>query len=69
MTLNNPGPEYTAQEYLERIHVQLKARFTGGQLEKGEEGTPHIQFFMNFENSARSAIFKKYDKRIHFTKV
>jgi len=69
LTLNNPGEETLTQEYLERIHVQLKARFTGGQLEKGTEGTVHIQFFMNFEQSTRAAVFKKYDKRIHFEKV
>ena len=38
-------------------------------MEKGEEGTPHIQFFMNFVNATRSSVFKKYDKRIHFTRV
>ncbi len=69
LTLNNPGEHYTTAEYLENIHTVLKARYTGGQLEQGEEGTPHIQFFMNFENSVRAACFKKHDKRIHYEKV
>jgi len=42
LTLNNPTEELTTAEYLERIHNKLKARYTGGQLEQGEEGTPHI---------------------------
>lgn len=69
LTLNNPGEDKTTQEYLDHIHVTLKARYTVGQLEKGEEGTPHIQFFMNFEQSVRAAVFKRYDKNIHFEKV
>ncbi len=69
LTLNNPDEGSTTSEYLERIHAILKARFTGGQLEKGTEGTVHIQFFMNFEKPTRPAVFKRYDKRIHFEKV
>ncbi len=32
-------------------------------------GTPHIQFYMNFSAPCRPSVFKKFDKRIHFTKV
>ncbi len=67
LTLNNP--EDLAQDYLERIHGSLKAVYTVGQLEKGEEGTPHIQFYMNFKAPCRPSVFKKYDKSIHFEKV
>jgi len=41
LTLNNPGDDLT-QDYLERIHLKMKAVYTTGQLEKGAEGTPHI---------------------------
>jgi len=67
LTLNHPEAE--TAEYLENIHTQLKAVYTCGQLEQGEEGTPHIQFYMNFKAPSRPAMFKRYDKRIHFEKV
>jgi len=40
MTLNNPDDD--TRTYLERLHVKSNAVYTCGQLEKGEEGTPHI---------------------------
>lgn len=68
MTLNNPG-DVATQEYLEKIHTELKATYTVGQLESGEEGTPHIQFFMNFPNSIRCSKIKAQDKRLHIETV
>lgn len=52
-TLNNPLLS------LEEIHVLTKAQYTVGQLEKGLNGTPHLQFVQNFENSIRLAHYKK----------
>lgn len=46
-TLNNP--EVDTREYLEKWHTQGKANYVCGQLEKGEEGTVHIQYFVNFK--------------------
>lgn len=40
MTLNNP--DTFAEDYLRSIHERGQAVYTVGQLEKGEEGTPHI---------------------------
>lgn len=40
LTLNNPTTD--PREYLEDIYSTLKAAYVVGQLEKGEEGTPHI---------------------------
>lgn len=40
LTLNNPGVE--CESYLDKIHAELGAVYTCGQLEKGAEGTPHI---------------------------
>lgn len=67
MTLNNPT-EF-GQEYLESIHNQVGAQFTCGQLEKGKEGTLHLQFFMNFAKPVRPAHIKKKDTRLHIEAV
>lgn len=67
MTLNNP--KIFTQEYLETIHKELKAVYTVGQLEKGEQGTPHIQFFMNFNPPIRAARIKKFDQSLHIEAV
>lgn len=52
-TLNNPDIT------LEKVHLLTEARYTIGQLEKGENGTLHLQFFQNFETSVRLAHYKK----------
>lgn len=59
LTLNNPDKS------LEEIHVTSGATYTCGQLEKGEEGTTHLQFFQNFVQPKSLALYKKLDKRIH----
>lgn len=41
-TLNNPKD--APEETLERLHNLSKAVYTVGQLEKGTEGTVHLQF-------------------------
>jgi len=69
LTLNNPTDDDNTAEYLERIHLAMKAKYTVGQLEKGAEGTPHIQFFMNFSNPVRQAAYKRQDKRLHLERV
>jgi len=46
-TLNNP--DVVPHEFLEEIYTRLKANYVCGQLEKGQEGTVHIQFFVNFK--------------------
>lgn len=63
MTLNNPEDE--AEAYLKKMHDTLGAKYTCGQLEKGAEGTPHIQFFMNWKTQVRPAHIKKVDNRLH----
>lgn len=67
MTLNNP--ETMTEDYLKAIHDKLKAVYTCGQLEKGEQGTPHIQFFMNFKEPIRCAAIKKVDSKLHIEVV
>lgn len=63
MTLNNPVE--TAQDYLQAIYTALKAKYCCGQLEKGENGTFHLQFFLNFKDAVRPAHIKKFDSKLH----
>ena len=43
--------DINAEQYLDQIYFKSGARYVVGQLEKGEqEGTLHIQFFVNFDN-------------------
>lgn len=46
-----------------------KARYVVGQLEKGENGTPHIQFFLNFKDKTRVSALKKHCAKAHFETV
>ena len=49
-TLNNPVASDMGL-YLKELHELTGAVYTAGQLEKGlKEGTPHLQFTMNFGN-------------------
>lgn len=59
-TLNNPGVTT-----LEEIHNVTKATYTVGQLEEGEEKTPHLQFYQNFKERIALTAYKKADTRIH----
>lgn len=43
----------------------MKAKYTCGQLEQGENGTIHIQFFANFGKSVRMAAIKKFWNKLH----
>lgn len=57
VTYNNPTED--SRELLEKIHTDLKADYTIGQLEKGEkEGTIHLQFAMYFKSKARLTKFR-----------
>ena len=68
-THNHPPKDLVPQEYLEKWFTAGKARYVNGQLEKGQEGTTHIQFYLNFENPVRLASLKKHDSRAHFEPV
>lgn len=47
-TYNNPEDEDFVIKYLEKWNTEGKAVYVVGQLERGAEGTPHIQFCINF---------------------
>jgi hypothetical protein len=66
-TLNNPT--VPPQEYIELWHTKAKATYVCGQLEKGKEGTPHIQFFINFKQAKRISALKKHCPKAHFEVV
>ena len=59
-TLNNPD-----QISLEMIHNVTGAVYTVGQLEKGENGTIHFQFYQNFNTQIRLAHYKKTLPQAH----
>lgn len=48
-TYNNIEPA-DCESYLERWHTQAKAIYVTGQLEKGAQGTVHLQYFLHFRN-------------------
>ncbi len=72
-TLNNPTdhyPDFDLAQFLEAWKTQAKAVYVTGQLEKGEEGTPHVQFFLNFQSPGqRITALKKHCKHSNFTIV
>lgn len=64
-TLNNPDVAL-ARDYLELWHTKAGARYVNGQVEKGAEGTVHVQFFLNFKDPVRISALKKHCARAHF---
>lgn len=66
-TLNNPTED--PEEYLGAFFKKAKARFLIGQLERGENDTPHLQFALNMAEPCRQTKFKKQDKRLHIELV
>jgi len=63
ITLNNPI--INTEDWLKGLFDNCKAVYVCGQLEKGTEGTIHIQAFINFKKPSRMSACKKYDKKMH----
>lgn len=63
-TLNNPGED--SQQLLESLVSKKKATWTLGQLEQGQEGTPHLQFMLHKENASTLSAMKKLSGRAHW---
>lgn len=59
-TINNPE-----DLDLERLYNPDTMNYLGGQLEMGEKGTPHFQFFINYKRTVRFATLKKLHPKIH----
>lgn len=68
-TLNNIDP-VMCESYLEKWHT-TGCEYVTGQLEKGKEGTVHLQFFLNFGGKAKKRIsaLKKHCPKAHFEPV
>ena len=65
ITHNNP--EFDTQEYLEKWAPLCT--YVNGQLEKGENGTRHIQAYIALKVNARITKLKKHDPKAHFEMV
>jgi len=63
-TLNNPTED--GDEILRNMYETGKLSFCAGQLEKGKEGTPHLQFVIHFTRTQRMSACKKLSDRAHF---
>ena len=59
-TLNN----YTQEEYNELLEIEARYKVIGKEV--GEQGTPHLQGYIYFENPKSMNPLKKINKRIHW---
>ena len=66
-TLNNPAID--TEDYLAAWFATKKFAFVTGQLEKGENGTPHVQYFLHAKEPTRITALKKFCKKSHFDAV
>lgn len=70
-TLNNPDvhyPDVTYEDYLMEWHKQ-GAVFVTGQLEKGDEGTLHLQYYLHYTAKRTLVSLKTHCKHSHFQPV
>ncbi len=68
-TLNNPDP-LVMEAYLEHWVTRYGACYVCGQLEKGKEGTVHLQFAIAFPKPGkRITSLKKFCAKAHFEPV
>ncbi len=68
-TLNNPGVETVWKAKIAEFADKPDVRFVIGQLEKGEAGTLHLQFYVEFTRAKTLGGLKKYGdfiRRAHF---
>jgi len=64
-TLNNPDTA-TTESYLKSWKDYKHCNYVTGQVEQGDKGTVHIQYFLNFSQKVRMAHLKKHCKQSHF---
>lgn len=63
-TLNNP--EIEPREFLQQMFDTDKCVYICGQLEKGENGVPHIQYYVNCKLAQRRSFMKKLCAKTHW---
>lgn len=71
-TLNSKGKDFdamTAEDYLKKWYEEGGAHFVTGQVEKGKNGTSHIQFFLHMKKKVTVATLKKVCEYAHFQSV
>lgn len=66
-TYNNP--EEGTRDFLQRMYEKGNFKYVCGQLEKGENGTIHIQFFLNHNPGCRLSFVKKLCNKAHYEEV
>lgn len=67
-TLNNPVVE--TEVFLKKMFEEFKGTtYVCGQLEKGENGTPHIQYYVNTDKAERLSAMKKRCAQTHWEVV
>lgn len=62
-TLNNP------LESLKDLFDLFKPQYMCGQVEKGENGTIHLQFYLHFSKKIYFSVLKKIHSKVHFIAV
>lgn len=55
-----------AEDFLRKWKDSPKCTYATGQVEKGAEGTIHLQYFLNFSDKVRLAHLKKICPKSHF---
>lgn len=72
-TLNNPQekyPDFISQDWLSALHNKVEAVYTNGQLEKGADGTVHLQFYIALPSKGkRITQLKKVCPHTHWEPV
>jgi len=60
-----------AEDWLQALHKAANAVYTNGQLEKGEDGTVHLQFYVSLSKTDRKRItaMKKLCAHTHWEPV
>ncbi|AXH76045.1 MAG: helicase [Circoviridae sp.] len=66
-TLNNP--KHTPEDYLTQWYATGNFAYITGQLEKGKDGTPHVQFYLHAKKPMRITQLKKHCKQSHFEAI
>lgn len=67
-TLNNPDTT-TMEEFIKAWVDIAGAVYATGQLEKGANGTPHIQYFVQYKDKKRLGTLKKQCSKSNFTGI
>lgn len=68
-TLNNPEEPDNLDAYLRKLHTHGGAKYVCGQLERGDEGTPHLQYCIWFNSKKRLSAMKKICPKTHWEEV